>query len=62
MTHRSDGLARTLTDAHLTNAPQATIGIPEGVYGRRKMTLPICAAGAGGSIGTTTHRLHSQLN
>jgi putative transposase len=30
--------ARTVTDAHLTDALRATIGTPEGLYGRRKMT------------------------
>jgi hypothetical protein len=30
--------ARTITDAHLTDALRATIGTPEGMYGRRKMT------------------------
>lgn len=30
--------ARTITDAGLTNALLATVGTPEGIYGRRKMT------------------------
>jgi putative transposase len=30
--------ARTITDAGLTDALRATIGTPEGMYGRRKMT------------------------
>jgi transposase InsO family protein len=30
--------ARTVTDAHLTDALRETIGTPEGLYGRRKMT------------------------
>jgi putative transposase len=30
--------ARTVTDAALTDALQATVGTPEGMYGRRKMT------------------------
>ena len=30
--------ARTVTDAQLTDALRATIGTPEGMYGRRKMT------------------------
>ncbi|GAS97474.1 ISRs2 transposase [Mycolicibacterium canariasense] len=30
--------ARTLSDAHLTDALLATVGSPEGMYGRRKMT------------------------
>ncbi|MGV0853896.1 IS3 family transposase, partial [Mycolicibacterium phlei] len=30
--------ARTITDAHLTNALLGTVGSPEGMYGRRKMT------------------------
>jgi putative transposase len=30
--------ARTLTDARVTDALRATIGTPEGMYGRRKMT------------------------
>ena len=30
--------ARTITDAGLTNALRATVGTPEGMYGRRKMT------------------------
>jgi putative transposase len=29
---------RTVTDAALTDALRATIGTPEGMYGRRKMT------------------------
>jgi putative transposase len=29
---------RTVADAHLTDALRATIGTPEGMYGRRKMT------------------------
>ena len=30
--------ARTITDAWLTDALRATVGTPEGMYGRRKMT------------------------
>ena len=30
--------ARTIADAHLTDALLGTIGTPEGMYGRRKMT------------------------
>jgi putative transposase len=30
--------ARAITDAGLTDALPATIGTPEGIYGRRKMT------------------------
>ena len=30
--------ARTVSDAHLTDALRATVGTPEGMYGRRKMT------------------------
>ena len=30
--------ARTVTDAQLTDALRATVGTPEGMYGRRKMT------------------------
>jgi transposase InsO family protein len=30
--------ARTISDAHVTDALRATIGTPEGLYGRRKMT------------------------
>ncbi len=30
--------ARTITDAELTDALRATVGTPEGLYGRRKMT------------------------
>ena len=30
--------ARTVTDARLTDALRATVGTPEGMYGRRKMT------------------------
>jgi len=30
--------ARILTDAALTDALRATVGTPEGMYGRRKMT------------------------
>src|SRR5689334_9374722 len=30
--------ARTVTDARLTDALQATVGTPEAMYGRRKMT------------------------
>jgi putative transposase len=30
--------ARTVSDAHLTDALRATIGAPESLYGRRKMT------------------------
>jgi len=30
--------ARTITDAHLTDALLTTVGSPEGMYGRRKMT------------------------
>jgi putative transposase len=30
--------ARTVHDAHLTDALRATVGTPEGMYGRRKMT------------------------
>jgi putative transposase len=29
---------RTVSDAHLTDALRATIGTPEALYGRRKMT------------------------
>jgi putative transposase len=35
---RAQPSARTLTDAALTDALRATIGTPEGMYGRRKMT------------------------
>lgn len=30
--------ARTVSDAHLTGALRPTVGTPEGLYGRRKMT------------------------
>jgi putative transposase len=30
--------ARTVADAALTNTLRATVGTPEGMYGRRKMT------------------------
>ena len=35
---RSAPSTRTVTDAHITDALRATIGTPEGLYGRRKMT------------------------
>jgi len=33
--------ARTVTDAQLTDALRATVGTPEGMYGRRKMTADL---------------------
>ncbi len=30
--------ARAVSDAHITDALRATVGTPEGMYGRRKMT------------------------
>jgi putative transposase len=35
---RAQPSARTVTDAGLTDALRATVGTPEGMYGRRKMT------------------------
>ena len=48
--------ARTLTDAHLTDALRATIGTPEGMYGRRKMTAHLRRQGHR-AAGCTVHRL-----
>ena len=37
--------ARTVTDAHVMDAPRATVGAPEGMYGRRKMTAYLRSQG-----------------
>jgi hypothetical protein len=39
--------ARTVSDAHLTDALRATVGTPEGMYGRRKMTAYLRRLGLG---------------
>ena len=47
---------RTITDAHVTNAMLDTVGTPEGLYGRRKMTVHLQRQGVDVSAGTV-HRL-----
>jgi putative transposase len=43
--------ARTITDAELTDALGATVGTPEGLYGRRKMTAHLRRQGhRGGGV------------
>jgi transposase InsO family protein len=48
--------ARTIADAHLTDALRATIGTPEGMYGRRKMTAHLRSQGHRVAR-STVHRL-----
>ena len=48
--------ARTISDAHVTNAMLDTVGTPEGLYGRRKMTVHLQRQGVDVSAGTV-HRL-----
>jgi hypothetical protein len=50
--------ARTVTEAHLTDALRATIGTPEGMYWRRKMTAHLRRQGHRVAR-CTVHRLMS---
>jgi len=45
---------RTVTDAYLTDALLTTVGTPEGMYGRRKMTPYLRRRGHHLSLNTST--------
>lgn len=49
---------RTITESHVTNAMFDTVGTPEGLYGRRKMTVHLQRQGVDVSAGTV-HQLKS---
>ncbi|WP_405162070.1 IS3 family transposase [Nocardia sp. NBC_01499] len=52
--------ARTVTDARLTDALLATIGTPEGMYGRRKMTPYLRRQGLQVGIGTVDRLMRDE--
>ncbi|WP_040698053.1 IS3 family transposase, partial [Nocardia vinacea] len=51
---------RTVTDAYLTDALHATVGTPEGMYGRRKMTPYLRRLGYRVGIGTVDRLMRDE--